>query len=265
MGYFHLVPFIRDKATFLLIFYVFFGIIIFIYLLMIYIYYSYKKNFTYKWAITILKYLFTLFETLFYVPISNLFFAMINCGANYEFSEHLCDNSIIFYLQGFLAVLALVLFNLIMIVMLLSYFESRISSDILLSKSTGRIHLEFFIYKFSICVAFNFLWTSEMNIIVLFILCGGSIHLFYRFHTASPFFNANYRMFWEVLTGLDNWTSVMLVLARVIEGNLINGTLIIWLVGFPFIILIISTQSDKNFEHLSQNVNRFVSGEDLMV
>ena len=139
-----------------------------------------------------------------------------------------------------MAVLTIVLLNILLISIILTHFDSRIISDDPLTKNTGRIHLEFLVYKFAIIIAYNFFWTQNFTIILLIIIIGGSIHIFYRFRNYSPYYNYNYKIFWEVLTGTDLWTSVMLILANIIEGRFFNGSLLIWIFGLPFLILIIS-------------------------
>ncbi len=109
----------------------------------------------------------------------------------------------------------------LVIMITLLYFETRIISEDITSRNSGRTHLELLGYKFCLVLAHNFFWQPQFEIIILFVIGGGSILMFFRFHTNSPFYNKDVAILWEVLTGLGLWTSFMLILARIIEKALI--------------------------------------------
>ena len=41
------------------------------------------------------------------------------------------------------------------------------------------------------------------------------------------------------------WSAFMLAVATAMEGNLIGGSIVAWLVGIPFIVGIVLTQRDR--------------------
>jgi len=46
---------------------------------------------------------------------------------------------------------------------------------------------------------------------------------------------------WDILSGVYLWTSSLLILAKLFEGSVIQGTMIVWAVGIPFLITILLT------------------------
>lgn len=41
------------------------------------------------------------------------------------------------------------------------------------------------------------------------------------------------------------WSAFMLAVATAMEGNLIGGSIVAWMVGIPFVISIVLTQRDR--------------------
>ena len=55
----------------------------------------------------------------------------------------------------------------------------------------------------------------------------------------------------------------MLCFAKFMEGTLFEGSIVAWMIGIPFIVLIVLTNRDHRVDLLLINVNKFQSGEDL--
>lgn len=55
----------------------------------------------------------------------------------------------------------------------------------------------------------------------------------------------------------------MLVFAKIMENTLFEGSIIAWLLGIPFVILIILTNRDHRVDLLLINVNKFQNGQEI--
>lgn len=56
----------------------------------------------------------------------------------------------------------------------------------------------------------------------------------------------------------------MLCLAKLMEGQVFQGSVIAWMVGVPFIAMIVVTKRDRQIESLIVNVNKFANADELM-
>ena len=66
------------------------------------------------------------------------------------------------------------------------------------------------------------------------------------------------------MTSINVWTIITLMLAYLAEGFFLNGTIIVYFMGIPFIIAYIICKRDINIERLLSNVNKFQTGEEIM-
>jgi hypothetical protein len=98
---------------------------------------------------------------------------------------------------------------------------------------------------------------------LLILILGGSLMLFFKFHFNSPYYNETIAKFWSCLMAINLWTAIMLCFAKFMEGTLFEGSIVAWIIGIPFIILIVLTNRDHRVDYLLINVNKFQSGDEL--
>ena len=88
-------------------------------------------------------------------------------------------------------------------------------------------------------------------------MLGYSVIVFLHFYNNSPYYNNNFKLLYSVMTSINLWTIITLMLAYLAEGFFLNGTIIVYFMGIPFIIAYILCKRDINIERLLSNVNKF--------
>lgn len=81
--------------------------------------------------------------------------------------------------------------------------------------------------------------------ILLVIILGGSLIIFIAFSLNTQYHNFLFTRYHSTLSSILMWSAFMLGVATAMEGNLIGGSIVAWLVGIPFIIGIVLTQRDR--------------------
>jgi PAS domain S-box-containing protein len=104
---------------------------------------------------------------------------------------------------------------------------------------------------------------DQYQYILLAEILGGSIILFMKFHFNSPFYNEVIAKLWSALMSINLWTAMMLVFSKIMENTLFEGSIIAWMIGIPFIVLIVLTNRDHRIDLLLINVNKFQNGEEI--
>ena len=112
-------------------------------------------------------------------------------------------------------------------------------------------------------LSLNFFNGNQYEYILLAEIHAGSAILFIKFHFNSPYYNETIAKLWSTLMSINLWTAVMLAFSKVMENTLFEGSIIAWMIGIPFIILIIITNRDHRIDLLLINVNKFQSGEEI--
>jgi hypothetical protein len=150
----------------------------------------------------------------------------------------------------------------------------------------GRSHLIFILYQVVMVLAYTFMHGSEYHYILLALILVGSLLIFIKFHFNTPFYNDFISQLWSSLCAINLWTAIMVCFAKVIliqksnsvslyealksknlkfmENSLFQGSIIAWIIGIPFIILIVITNRDHRLDLLLLNVNKISDGEELM-
>ena len=61
---------------------------------------------------------------------------------------------------------------------------------------------------------------------------------------------------WSMLSSLIFWTGIMVVFAKILEANIFSGSVIAWLFGGGFIILLVLTDRDHRVNLLLVNTSK---------
>jgi hypothetical protein len=69
---------------------------------------------------------------------------------------------------------------------------------------------------------------------------------------------------WKIFSGINLWTAVCLICAVLLENVLMEGTMVIWIGGFPIFLIIILVSRDSKIDNLLQNINKINTGEELI-
>ncbi len=164
----------------------------------------------------------------------------------------------------FVAIIAIILFSGISFILVLTYVEGRNTSSDPNARIDGRSHFDFTVYKLVLLLIFALLDSSQFLYILLGIILGESIVLFQRFYFNSPYFNNSMSKIWKIFSGINLWTAVCLICAVLLENVLMEGTMVIWIGGFPIFLIIILVSRDSKIDNLLQNINKINTGEELI-
>lgn len=112
-------------------------------------------------------------------------------------------------------------------------------------------------------IAFTFMNGDRYQDIILTMILAGSLVLFYKFHYDSPYYNENIAALWSTLASLNLWTACMLIFSRIFHTSTTEGAVIGWLIGLPFLVVIVLTNRDHRVDLLLINVNKFTNGDQI--
>jgi len=272
VNYFNIVTYLDSTSYDLYVTFFYIGIAIlgFSIINIVYVNYAFsRKKFSFNWPIMILKYIATLFVTILYLPFLDYFISIVACvkdngGNNVHsyFTEVLCWNGM-HILHAVFAILGSLIFFCMSIVISLTFFEYKSASNDTTARVSARVNFLMIIYKTLMVICLTFLTGEQFQVLLLALILIGSLILFVKFYFSSPYHNEVVAKVWSTLQALNLWTAVMLVFAKIMENTLFEGSIIAWLLGIPFVILIILTNRDHRIDLLLINVNKFSSGQEV--
>ena len=112
-------------------------------------------------------------------------------------------------------------------------------------------------------LSLNLMHGNQYQYILLAEILGGSAILFMKFHFNSPYNDETIAKLWSTLMSINLWTAIMLSFSKIMENTLFEGSIIAWMIGIPFIILIVISDKDHRIDLLLINVNKFQNGEEI--
>ncbi|KAL4453179.1 hypothetical protein ABPG74_015410 [Tetrahymena malaccensis] len=261
------------SSTYIAVFYICVIIIVVILLFLLYVsmYSQYKLPFS--WPITISKYLVVFTMHIFYLAFIDLFSNIFGCTSvtvNGVSKTVLSDyNDVecwtgIHILHCFVAVVFIGTLTFLVLFLSQTFFDSKMSSQDPVARANGHITYTFNIYKLVVVVMFVFMSTSQFIYLILGMILGGSIIIFQRAHFNSPFYNRSFFLLYDVMTVWYLWTSACLASAILLENNFYTGTIVIWIIGSPILIIFVLLSRDEKVDGLFSNVNKFANGEEII-
>jgi len=112
-------------------------------------------------------------------------------------------------------------------------------------------------------ICLTYLTGDQFQVLLIALILIGSLILFMKFYFNSVYHNEIISKLWSTILAVNLWTAVMLVFAKIMENTLFEGSIIAWLLGIPFVVLIILTNRDHRVDLLLINVNKFQSGQEV--
>ena len=117
-------------------FYVFVFLVVFVILDIVYVSYSFaKKKFAFVWPLNALRFLFSLFISILFLPFTYYFVSILNCvtddNGNYVqtyFPNIVCWSGI-YILHGVCSIFVIIVFVVICLAVSITYFECRSTSN----------------------------------------------------------------------------------------------------------------------------------------
>ena len=90
-----------------------------------------------------------------------------------------------------------------------------------------------------------------------------SLWLFYVYNIDKPYYDAEVGNFYNIISTYYLWTNFMLLVSKLLEGTSFNGGLIAWVIGLPFILIIMLSTRKSHIENLVKSQMKFRNGEDI--
>ena len=88
-----------------------------------------------------------------------------------------------------------------------------------------------------------------------------SAWLYWIYNIEDPYYNENIGKFYKIVSTYYLWTNSMLMISLVLYNTEFNGGLIAWILGLPFIGLIMLSEKKSHIETLVRSDVKFRSGE----
>jgi hypothetical protein len=280
-GFFAIAKYFSGSFTwtlYLIIFYFCILLIVLTVVDIIYVSYSFsKQRFTVLWPLILLREGVTLSVTVFFLPITEFLIKMVTCSTDpntgilvhSSFPEIQCWKGT-HILHAIVGLTTIITFVIIAVVVALNYFESRISSQDPtaryisgVTRSNSRADVVFIFNKITLQAAFAFI-PKEWDWPLIILTFGAALWLWYFYQFDDPYYNEIVSKMFKVLSGYYMWTCFMLFISKVLYDTSFKGGLISWLLGLPFIITIILSQSKGNTVSLAKNEVRFETPAELM-
>ena len=161
------------------------------------------------------------------------------------------------------AILISVIFVVISMVVSLTYFESRSTSNDLAAKVTARADIFVVVMKTILLYVYAFLAAPVYHWFVIAVLVIVSFVAYYSYRVNWPYFNDRMNVFFCGLTGLFLWANLVLVLAKLLQFTDFSGALQLYFLGLPLVIGLVMFDRDDRVALLLQNINNFQRGEDV--
>ncbi|EGR33143.1 PAS domain S-box family protein [Ichthyophthirius multifiliis] len=158
------------------------------------------------------------------------------------------------------------MFNLIFMtfstIVALTYFEPKMTSGNRTARQNSRGEVVFILNKVVCQILFSFLTQGNdwFFVLLLFFL---SLGLHSVYNMGDPYYDEEVGKFYKVVTTYYLWTNFNLLLSQILSGTSFNGGLISWLIGLPFIVLIMITEKKSRIDTLIRSQMKFRSGEQI--
>ncbi|EAR82219.2 PAS domain S-box protein (macronuclear) [Tetrahymena thermophila SB210] len=244
-------------------------IILLIILDILYVSYSFsQKKFSITWPLKILNQVTSYFVTVFFLPITENLFSVLECEKNAEGVQSLATFETIECWKGWMLVHQIVtsLFNLIFVIIssivALTFFEPRMTSKNKTARQDSLAEVIFIITKVACQILFNFVPEGNDWFLVLLSFTFSAC-LYWSYNFEEPYYDKFVGKFFNIATTYYLWTNVMLLVSLVFYETEFNGGLIIWILGLPFICFIMLTSKKSRIDTLITSQTKFRSGEQI--
>ena len=120
------------------------------------------------------------------------------------------------------------------------------------SRSNSRADVVFIINKITLQIAFAFAPEDWDWFLVILIFIGG-LAMWYLYIYDDPYYNEIVSKLFKILSSYYMWTCLMLFIAKVLQSTSFKGGLISWIIGLPFIIIIMLSQNKGDLKTLTKS------------
>ncbi|EAR82220.2 PAS domain S-box protein (macronuclear) [Tetrahymena thermophila SB210] len=243
-------------------------VILLVILDILYVSYSFsQKKFSITWPLKVLNQVTSYLVTVFFLPITETLISLLECEEENghlvlaSFNDQVCWQGWVLFHQIISSLFNLI-FVIISSIVALTFFEPRMTSKNRTARQDSIGEVVFIITKVACQVLFNFIpegndWFLALLTFVL------SCALFWAYNFEEPYYDKEVGTFFNIVTTYYLWTNTMLVISLIFYETSFNGGLIIWILGLPFIILIMLTKRQSKIKTLIDSQMKFKSGEQV--
>ena len=228
-----------------------------------------KKRVSSIWPIMVLRSVTSLFFTVFFIPITQLLIYMIEC--NYDdkgdyvltlFPNIVCfkDSHII---HAAISIIVNILFVILGFIVALAYFEVRMCTEDITARQHSRGDVLFILNKIALQIAFSFFSNTSQWWLVLTLSIGAYI-LWHPYNFGEPYYNKTVSVCFRIMTTYYLWTAFMVFVCKLLESTSFTGGLVAWIIGLPFIGIILWTSNKSKGSSLVSTTSRFKTSQELL-
>eukprot|EP01022_Parablepharisma_sp_SALTPOND_P033551 TRINITY_DN88_c0_g1_i1.p1 TRINITY_DN88_c0_g1~~TRINITY_DN88_c0_g1_i1.p1 ORF type:complete len:1755 (-),score=211.95 TRINITY_DN88_c0_g1_i1:16687-21951(-) len=254
--------------SYLVIYYFFIMIICLVILDIIYIGYSFSvKRFTVMWPLYILRSTCSLFVTVLFMPLIDLFTSMVQCDyiegkwVHYAFSDVVCWQGM-HILHGTVALIVTGIFVVICCIVGLTFFESKNEPTDPSARVNARAEAWQNVYKIVCILLTTFFIQDEYRWMLTVVITAGAYMIFRKSFDEQPFYNETMNHVVDVVNGIFLWSCVVLCLVMLLEDTEFSGGVQLFFLGSPVVGFIIYSGTDRRKKLLMNPIEQFDSGDE---
>jgi hypothetical protein len=169
-----------------------------------------------------------------------------------------------YYIHVIFSVIVSVLFVFICLIVQLTYYETKSSTQNQTAKRSSRSDVFMLICKIITVLVFGFLSGEASEwilIITLFVLAAFMLHSYYD---ERPYYNDKVMKVYLVSTAIFLWSCTALLIAKILQSTSYDGSIPLFFLGLPIVIAIILSNYDEKLTILLTNINKFHKGETVL-
>ena len=149
------------------------------------------------------------------------------------------------------------IFLLIAVVVSLTYFESKQSSNSVDAKVNSRAETKTITMKFLMIYVYAFLYDESYHWFIIALLLILSYMSYSSYKTQWPFYDDFMNRFFSVLLGIFVWCNICLLAVKLLEHTIFDGGLQIFFLGLPIVVACIAFDKDERIFILMKSINNF--------
>ena len=262
INYFQITVYFTDNGSLFILF--FYGCVIIVILMIINLIYVIvsviRKKFQWVWPLRTLRSVASFIVTIFFMPIFEVFIAMLQCDDNNGKLTLTYDPSLTCWkgshiVHVIFAIIFSVFFVIICTVIQLCYFDCRFSINDHGARSSSRadsflvitkiIQILFMYYAFAI---------REIHWIIIILQWVISYFMFYFYYAYHPYYNESANTMRVISNGLYLWSNTVLLIGKILENSEFNAGIELVLVGSIFFILYILLTRTNRLKSLLKDI-----------
>ncbi|CAD8110290.1 unnamed protein product [Paramecium sonneborni] len=248
LAFFTLMKYVENKelTIYLIVFYICVGLVQITVILIIILGVLKQNQSSSSIVFSILRLSLTILMTIGFEPISRILLGYLACESQDQgnlmmryVKNQQCWVSE-YELHAVIAILTFAEYMIMVIIFAQICIESKEVEYNVVAQKQGQTMLYYYLFIFISLLSYSLLEQPKYTLIVILFQLVSSFTFFYGVNQQTPFYNTKIQKIWSIIAGVNFWTQLMLFYAYHLEGRFLQKTLVIWIVGIPFIIAILA-------------------------